>query len=155
MSTNHDSKKIVLQAKIFDFALTDLVIRHRNSFEPFWTLDSWAKFLIWMTLNCGLSGEGESLELFADALGPSLSKRMRRIFFERTLENLSIRLMADPAESKVLVMSLRGASQITEDQAALALDRVGLVQRVELDRSSWEVFDAMISIPWKSSSIGS
>ncbi len=56
-----------IQAKVFDFALTDMILSKRDSFEPLWTVDSWAKFLIWMALNCGLSGERESLEYFADA----------------------------------------------------------------------------------------
>ena len=73
-----------LQAKVFDFALAELVLEHRTSFDPLWTVDSWVKFLIWMALNCGLSGEKDSLEFFANALGAPLSSRMRRIFFERT-----------------------------------------------------------------------
>ena len=75
-----------IQAKMFDFAISELVRNQRETFEPIWTVDSWAKFLIWRALNCGLSGERKSLELFAESLGPQLTIRMRRIFFERTLK---------------------------------------------------------------------
>lgn len=75
------SQQIQIQAKVFDFALVELVLKHRDSFQPLWTLDSWVKFLIWMTLNCGLSGDRESIELFTEALGSRLCSRMRRIFF--------------------------------------------------------------------------
>ena len=59
--------KTSLQAKVFDFAIAELVLLHRERFKPLWTVESWVKFLIWMALNCGLSGEKESLELFAKA----------------------------------------------------------------------------------------
>ena len=57
-----------IQANMFDFALSELVRSQRNSFEPIWTVDSWVKFLIWISLNCGLPGDRQSLENFADAL---------------------------------------------------------------------------------------
>ena len=36
---------------------------------------------------------------FADALGPTTG-RMRRLFFERELEDLDLKVMADPAEQR-------------------------------------------------------
>ena len=82
MSFMDKTQQTAIQAKAFDFALTDLVRRHRESFQPLWTVDSWVKFMIWMTLNCGLSGERETLELFAESLGSVLTSRMRKLFFE-------------------------------------------------------------------------
>ena len=58
-----------LQGTLVDFALMELIRQHRESFQPLWTVDSWAKLLIWLALNCGLSGERDSLEQFAKALG--------------------------------------------------------------------------------------
>ena len=85
-----------IQAKAFEFALMELIHSKRDSFQPLWSVDSWVKFLIWFSLNCGLSGDKESLELFAQAMGSPLTSRMRKIFFERALEDLSLHVMADP-----------------------------------------------------------
>ncbi|MED5469940.1 MAG: protein phosphatase, partial [Cyanobacteriota bacterium] len=43
-----DSQAILFQGKLVDFALAELVRQHRDSFQPLWTVDSWAKLLIWM-----------------------------------------------------------------------------------------------------------
>ena len=64
---------VQLQATLLDFAVLELIRQNRQSFEPLWTVDSWAKLLIWLALNCGLSGERESLERFATALGAPLT----------------------------------------------------------------------------------
>ncbi len=150
MSGMEQSQQTHIQATLFEFALFELVRGHRNSFQPLWTVDSWVKFLIWMTLNCGLSGERESIELFVDALGPPLTTRMRKIFFERNLETFSMHLMADPAESKVLIMSASGSMSVNLAQAEQALDQVGLLERVELDQRFWQKLDGAIALPWKS-----
>ncbi len=146
---NH--KQISLQAKVFDFALTELVREHRTSFQPLWSVDSWVKFLIWMALNCGLSGEKESLELFADAMGSSLTVRMRRLFFERTLDELKLQVMADPSDDRVLIMPISGSENITYVTASQALGEVGLLEKVVPDQSCWQDLDAIIAIPWQSS----
>ena len=143
--------KTSIQAKVFDFALSELVIEKRNSFQPLWTVNSWAKFLIWVAVNCGVSGERESLEVFADALGGHLTARMRRLFFERTLDHRLLHLMADPAEKNVLVMALPGCESIAFDQVKEALHEVGLIQINLLDTNRWQLHDGLISIPWKSS----
>ena len=78
-----------IQAKAFEFALLELIYSKRDSFQPLWSVDSWAKFLIWLSLNCGLSGDKESLELFAKSMGSPLTSRMRKIFFESALEYFS------------------------------------------------------------------
>ena len=143
------SQRTHIQAKLFEYALFEMVRRHRDTFQPLWTVDSWVKFLIWMTLNCGLSGERESIELFVDALGTRLTTRMRKIFFERNLEELALDLIADPAESKVLIMSGRGSLSVNIDQAQEALSQVGLLEKVELDISFWEKLDGVIAVPWK------
>ncbi len=143
-----DDSKLAIQAKMCEFALTELVRQHRNSFEPLWTIDSWAKLLIWLALNCGLSGEQKSLQLFADSLGFQLISRMRRIFFERTLENLEMKLMADPAEKHAFVMSLQPGHMVTNDQVQIALETVGLDQMVVLDRRSWQIVEGLVAVPW-------
>ena len=118
MSFMDKTQQIAIQSKAFDFALTDLVIRHRESFQPLWTVDSWVKFMIWMALNCGLSGERETLKLFADSLGAALTSRMRKLFFERNLETFSLCVMADPAETIVLLLPFNGEVQIPLDKAS-------------------------------------
>ena len=140
-----------IQDKVFDFALMELVRSHQNSFEPAWSIDSWVKFLIWLSLNCGLSGERESLELFAESLGVQITRKMRKAFFERTLENLSIYLIADPAESRILLMPVSGQVEIRFVDALKALDNVGLISQINSDQSVWEWDKGIITIPWKSS----
>ena len=148
MSATENTNQTNIQAKVIDFALLELVRQHRDSFEPLWTVDSWVKFLIWLALNCGLSGEKESLELFADSLGAPLTSRMRKSFFERNIENLSLHLKADPAELKVLVLPIASAS-LSFDLIEQALDQVDLLNRVENDKSLWEELDDLIAIPWR------
>ena len=41
-----------LQASLFDFAIGELVRQHRESFQPLWSTESWAKLMIWLSLNC-------------------------------------------------------------------------------------------------------
>ena len=62
---------LALQATLVDFALAELVRQHRQSFQPLWSAESWAKLLIWLALNCGCSGDRDSLEAYAEALGVS------------------------------------------------------------------------------------
>ena len=150
MSVMDQSQQTQIQAKVFDFALSELVLLNRESFLPLWTLDSWVKFLIWLTLNTGLSGERESIEIFANAIGPQLTGRMRRIFFERKDETLELQLMADPADSKVLIMPVGSSLSVNCDQAQKFLDRVGLLHRVDSDRNVWQQLDAVVAIPWRS-----
>ncbi len=144
-----DAKGISIQAKVVDFALAELVRQHRESFQPLWTVDSWVKFLIWIALNCGLPGERESLELFANSLGSRMISRMRRLFFERTLENLEIKIMADPAERQVLLMPLAGQTSISSKDAVQALEEVALADQILMDTSRWQYLDAVLVIPWK------
>ena len=141
-----------IQAKAFEFALIELIYSKRDSFQPLWSVDSWVKFLIWLSLNCGLSGEKESLELFAKAMGSSLTRRMRKIFFERALEDLSLHLMADPAEEQVLIMPLSLTKKINNDDVVQALEIVSLSKKVSLDTASWERHDSIVSVPWNAKS---
>ena len=143
-----------IQAKIFDFALSELVRNQRESFEPIWTVDSWVKFLIWLSLNCGFSGETESLEKFVNALGSALTIRMRKLFFERVVDNLSLHVMADPADSQVLIMPLGTDVSLTHEKVEEALDVFHLKQRVSNEFSEWESHDRLIAIPWNSSESG-
>ena len=141
-----------IQAKAFEFALLELIYSKRDSFHPLWSVDSWVKFLIWLSLNCGLSGEKESLELFAKAMGSPLTRRMRKIFFERVLEDFSLHLMADPAEAQVLMMPLSPDKKIKNNEVVQALEMVRLSEKVSLDSSAWERHDSIVSIPWKAKS---
>ncbi|WP_409995627.1 protein phosphatase [Cyanobium sp. ATX 6F1] len=136
-----------LQATLFDFAIGELVRQHRESFAPLWTLESWAKLMIWLALNCGCSGEREALEQFAAALGPVLCGRLRRQFFERELGDLELKLLADPAEAQVLALPLVGADAPDLERVAVALERVGLGERVA-GREQWQVLEGLVALPW-------
>ena len=149
MSSMEQISSASIQAKAFEFALLELIHSKRDSFQPLWTIDSWVKFLIWFSLNCGLSGEKESLELFAQAMGSSLTRRMRKIFFERVLEDLSLHVMADPAEALVLIMPLSVDKRINNKDVFQALQRISLSDNVSGDSSAWERHDSIVSIPWK------
>ena len=135
-----------LQATLFDFAIAELVRQHRQSFDPVWSLDSWVKLLIWLSLNCGCQGDEKGMQRFAEALGPTLTTRMRRVFFERELEDLDLKLMADPAEQQVLVLPMGPGVPLDLEQAATAIDRVRLTDHVA-DPELWQQMDAVIAIP--------
>ena len=141
-----------IQAKAFEFALLELIYSKRDSFKPLWSVESWVKFLIWLSLNCGLSGEKESLELFARAMGSPLTMRMRKVFFERALEDFSLHVIADPAEAQVLVMPLSEQKTIENNDVVKALQMVGLGDSVSLDSALWERHDSIVSIPWNTKS---
>ena len=153
MSTSSPTppEPVRLQATLFDFAILELIRQNRESFQPLWTVDSWAKLLIWLALNCGLSGERESLEYFATALGSPLTSRLRRVFFERELNDLELQVLADPADQQVLVLpQVAGdASLLAADRVAKALERVGLLERVVDDRSRWQQLEGVLAIPWQ------
>ena len=150
--TNHSN----IQAKLFDFALSELVRGKRNSFAPIWTIDSWVKFLIWLSLNCGLPGDKDSLENFAEALGRPLTIRMRKVFFERTIEDIGLHVIADPAEPNVLIMPVLGVEEnvMTYTACKQALSKVGLLERVSADSKTWKSHEKLISIAWNSSESG-
>ncbi|MCS5690859.1 protein phosphatase [Cyanobium sp. FGCU-6] len=138
-----------LQATLIDFAIAELVRQHRDSFPPVWTVESWAKLLIWLALNCGCSGDPAALEAFAAALGPVLTGRMRRTFFERELVDLDLQVMADPAERQVLVLPLGpAAGALDPERVASALKRVGLLERLVADRTRWQALEAVTAVPW-------
>ena len=137
-----------IQAKAFEFALLELIYSKRDSFQPLWSVDSWVKFLIWLSLNCGLSGAKESLEMFAEAMGSPLTSRMRKIFFERALEDLSLHVMADPAEAQVLIMPIALDRRMNDNDVVQALEMIGLSEKVSLSSAAWERHDSIVSIPW-------
>ncbi|MCP9930737.1 protein phosphatase [Cyanobium sp. AMD-g] len=139
-----------LQGTLFDFAIAELVRGHRESFPPLWTAESWAKLMIWLALSCGCSGEARALEAFAAALGPALTARMRRLFFERELPELNLRVMADPAEQQVLLLPLDAGLDVDFGAAETALQAVGLTDRVTPDRSRWQSLEALLAVPWQS-----
>jgi hypothetical protein len=140
-----------LQGTLFDFAIAELVRGHRESFPPLWTAESWAKLLIWLALSCGCSGEARALEAFAAALGPALTARMRRLFFERELPDHNLRVMADPAEQQVLVLPLEAgpAGSLDPERVAAALQAVGLSALVTADRQRWQPLEALMAVPWQ------
>ncbi len=141
-----------LQATLFDFAIGELVRQHRGSFPPLWSSESWAKLLIWLALNCGCSGDEAGLRAFADALGPVLGGRLRRLYFERELDDLRLQVMADPAEQQVLVLPLDGsaaaAADLDGERVMEALERLGL-QPLVADPSGWQRLEALVAIPWR------
>ena len=137
-----------IQAKAFEFALLELIYSKRDSFQPKWSVDSWVKFLIWLSLNCGLAGDKESLEIFAKAMGSPLTIRMRKIFFERAIEDFSLHVMADPAEEQVLIMPTAIDKEINDNDVVQALQTIGLSDKVSLSSAAWERHDSIVSIPW-------
>ncbi|MFM7269753.1 MAG: protein phosphatase [Cyanobium sp.] len=143
------SSAVALQATLFDFAILELVRQHRHSFPPVWSAESWAKLLIWLALNCGCASDPASLESFAAALGPALSGRMRRVFFEREFDDLNLQLMADPAEAQVLALPLDALAGAPDpDRVAEALARVGLAERLA-PPARWQRLDSLIALPWR------
>ena len=140
-----------LQGTLVDFALGELIRQNRESFQPLWTVDSWAKLMIWLALNCGLSGDTESLEHFASALGERITSRLRRTFFERELADLELQVLADPAEQQVLLLSLDPGNPVVlaPDRLQRALERVSLTPRVVQDQGRWQQLEAVVAIPWE------
>ena len=139
-----------LQGALLHFAVEELVRRERQGFDPLWTRESWAKFLIWLSLQCGAGVQQPELEAFAHALGPVLTGRLRRLFFERELGDLDLKLMADPAEAQVLVMPLGPARALPQAEVESALEQVGLKELVVMDPNSWQQLEALVAIPWRS-----
>ena len=140
-----------LQGTLVDFALLELIRQHRLSFQPLWTVDSWAKLMIWLALNCGLPSDTESFEHFAHSLGERITTRMRRTFFERELGDLELHVLADPADAQVLLLSQapQDVSVLSPDRLARALERIDLLELVSADRSQWQTLDGVVAIPWK------
>ena len=136
-----------LQATLFDFAITELVRQHRQSFQPLWTRDSWVKLLIWLSLNCGSRGDEEGIKQFVEALGPVVTSRMRRVFFERELDAFDLQVMGDPAEPHVLVMPMAPGVPLDLDRATGAIEQVGLQALVVADQNRWQQLDAVVAIP--------
>ena len=136
-----------LQATLFDFSIAELVRQHRESFQPLWTAESWVKLLIWLSLNCGSSGDEAGMARFVEALGPSLTTRMRRVFFEREPEALDLQVMADPAEQQVLVLPMGPGVPLDLERAATVIEQVQLQDHVVADRSRWQQLDAVVAIP--------
>jgi hypothetical protein len=137
------------QASLFDVAISELVRQHRESFAPLWTVESWAKLLIWLALSCGCATDQASLEGFASGLGPALTRRLRRLFFERELEDLNLRLMADPAEAQVLAFPFDAQAEGLDAPRLLeGLQRVGLTERVS-PPEAWQLHDALMVVPWR------
>ena len=83
---------------------------------------------------------------FVEALGPSLTTRMRRVFFERELEALDLQVMADPAEQQVLVLPMGPGVPLDLERAATVIEQVQLQGHVA-DRSRWQQLDAVVAIP--------
>ena len=142
-----------LQGTLVDFALLELIRQHRLSFQPLWTVDGWAKLMIWLALNCGLSGDTESLEHFATSLGETITTRMRRTFFERELADLELHVLADPADTEVLLLSQAPQDPLVlaPERLTRALKRVDLLEHVTADQSQWQALDGIVAIPWKRS----
>ena len=78
-----------------------------------------------------------------------LTGRLRRLFFERELGDLDLKVMADPAEAQVLVMPLGPAQPLAEADVKAALDQVKLTELVLADPGSWQQLEALVAIPWR------
>ena len=90
------------------------------------------------------------MQQFADALGTPLALRLRRLFFERELEDLNLLIKADPAEPQVLVLPLDPLrdAEVSLGLAAEGLQRTGLEPLVVADRLAWQVAQGLVAIPW-------
>jgi hypothetical protein len=138
-----------LQARLFAFAIDELVRQNRASFQPLWSAESWAKLLIWLALNCGCSGEREDLERFAAALGPLHTTRLRQLFFSRDLEELGLRLLADPAEAEALALAEDPQTPLDRERLRQALERQGLLPLLA-DPEQWRpADDGVLRLPWR------
>ena len=84
---------------------------------------------------------------FVEALGPSLTTRMRRVFFERELEVLDLQVMADPAEKQVLVLPMGPGVPLDRERAAAVIEQVQLQDHVVANRKRWQQLDAVVAIP--------
>ena len=84
---------------------------------------------------------------FVEALGPSLTTRMRRVFFERELEALDLQVMADPAEQQVLVLPMGPGVPLDLEGAATVIEQVQLQGHVVADQARWQQLDAVVAIP--------
>ncbi len=137
------------QPALFRFAISELVRQHRESFQPLWTVESWAKLLIWLALSSGCPTDQAALEGFAAGLGVPLSRHLRQVFFSRDLEDLNLRLLADPAEEQVLALPLDALAG-GPDPASVhqALERLGLRERVA-PPEGWRQHEALIALPWR------
>ena len=105
------------------------------------------KLLIWLSLNCGCSGDETGMTRFVESLGPTVTTRMRRVFFERELEDLDLQVMADPAEQQVLVLPMGPGAPLDLNCAATLIEQVQLQDHVVADRSRWQQLDAVVAIP--------
>jgi hypothetical protein len=138
-----------LQARLFAFAVDELVRQHRASFQPLWSAESWAKLLIWLALNCGCSGEREALEGFATALGPLHTTRLRQLFFSRELGELGLRLLADPAEAEALALAEDPQAPLDRQRLRQVLEREGLLPLLA-DPEHWlAAEDGVTRLPWR------
>ena len=127
-----------LHDTMFYLTIAELVRQNRESFQPLWTTESWVKLLIWLSLNCGSSGDEAGMARFVEALGPSLTTRMRRVFFERELDALDLQVMALPMGPGV---------PLDVERAAAVIEQVQLQDHVVADRERWQQLDAVVAIP--------
>jgi hypothetical protein len=138
-----------LRARLVDLALDDLVRARRTAFAPLWSVESWAKFLIWMALRCGSGPDREALEAFAMALGEPLSARLRQQFFSREEIDQGLRLLADPAQPEVLLLAIDAADTAPDhERAAACFRRHGLSDRLDPDPAHWRVQAGVLAVPW-------
>ena len=138
-----------LRARLVDLALDDLVRSRRTAFSPLWSVESWAKLLIWMALRCGSGPDREALEAFAAALDEPLSARLRQLFFSREDIDEGLRLLADPAQPEVLLLAIDAADTPPDaDRAAACFRRHGLSDRLDPDPAHWHERPGLLAVPW-------
>ena len=74
---------------------------------------------------------------------------MRRVFFERALEDLELQVLADPAQEQVLVMPMGPGGPLDSARVCQALERVGLLPGLVAPQERWQPLDALVAIPWR------
>lgn len=144
-----------LRAALEEFALRELVRQHRASFPPLWSVESWAKLLIWLALNSGCPAD--DLARFAAALDPARSARLRHVFFSREREDEGLRLEADPAEAGVWVRGLAGSAgpgadagpELAAERILAVLQEEGLAERVVVEPERWQRQPGLVVVPWR------
>ena len=66
---------------------------------------------------------------------------------EGALEDLELQVMADPAETRILVLPSGPGVPLDLDSAAPAITRVQLQDAVLEDRNCWQLLDGAVAIP--------
>ncbi len=75
-----------------------------------------------------------------------------KIFFERVLDDFALHILADPAETQILIMPMDAEKKILDNEVLQALQTIGLTNNVSLSPTAWGRHDSIVSIPWNEKS---